>query len=60
VDVEALRRFRAMRDDFLATDPRSPLTPQQQERFRGLVCFPPNLTLVVEARLSRRLGEGDM
>jgi uncharacterized protein (DUF1684 family) len=51
VDVEGLRRFRAMRDDFFATDPKSPLTPQQRERFRGLVYFPPNPTLVVEARL---------
>ncbi len=51
VDAEALRRFRAMKDDFFARDPRSPLTPRQRERFRGLAYFPPNPTLVVEAGL---------
>jgi len=48
VDAEALRRFRAMKDDFFARDPSSPLTPAQRERFRGLAYFPPNPTLVVE------------
>ena len=51
VDAEVLRRFRAMKDDFFARDPSSPLTPQQRERFRGLAYFPPNPTLVVEAGL---------
>lgn len=51
VDAEALRRFRAMKDDFFAKDPSSPLTPRQRERFRGLAYFPPNRTLVVEAEL---------
>ena len=51
VDAEALRRFRAMKDDFFARDPSSPLTPAQRERFRGLAYFPPNPTLVVEVGL---------
>ena len=51
VDVEALRRFRAMKDEFFATDPSSPLTPPQRARFRGLAYFPPNPELAVEAEL---------
>ncbi|MGH2658596.1 MAG: DUF1684 domain-containing protein [Actinomycetota bacterium] len=51
VDAEALRRFRARKDDFFATDPNSPLTPWQRARFRGLAYFPPNRTLIVEAEL---------
>jgi hypothetical protein len=51
VDVEALRRFRAMKDEFFATDPSSPLTPPQRARFRGLAYFAPNPELVVEAEL---------
>jgi len=49
VDVEALGRFRAMRDEFFATDPSSPLTPPQRARFRGLAYYPPNPELAVEA-----------
>lgn len=48
MDIEALRRFRAMKDDFFAKDPSSPLTPAQRERFRGLAYFPPNPAFVVE------------
>ncbi|HEV8565461.1 MAG TPA: DUF1684 domain-containing protein [Actinomycetota bacterium] len=51
VDVEALRRFRAMKDEFFATDPSSPLTPPQRAGFRGLAYFPPNPELVVEAEI---------
>jgi uncharacterized protein len=51
VDVEALSRFRAMKDEFFATDPSSPLTPPQRARFRGLAYFPPNPELAVEAEL---------
>lgn len=42
MDEEALRRFRAMKDRFFATDPNSPLTPSQRARFHGLAYFPPN------------------
>lgn len=49
VDVEALRRFRAIKDEFFATDPSSPLTPPQRARFRGLAYYPPNPDLAVEA-----------
>src|ERR687891_131413 len=51
VDVGALPRFRAMKDEFFATDPSSPLTPPQRARFRGLAYFPPNPELAVEAEL---------
>lgn len=51
MDVEALRRFRAMKDEFFATDPSSPLTPPQRARFRGLAYFPPSAELAVEAEL---------
>jgi len=51
VDIEALRRFRAMKDDFLATDPSSPLTPRQRERFGGLAYFPPSPEFAVEAEI---------
>ena len=49
MDVEALRRFRARKDEFFATDPSSPLTPPQRARFRGLTYYPPNPELAVEA-----------
>lgn len=49
VDVEALLRFRAQKDAYFATDPNSPLTPQQRARFHGLAYFPPNPALVVQA-----------
>jgi uncharacterized protein (DUF1684 family) len=51
VDVEALRRFRAMKDEFFATDPSSPLTPTQRARFRGLAYFPPNSGFAVEGEM---------
>ncbi|MEX2203378.1 MAG: DUF1684 domain-containing protein [Actinomycetota bacterium] len=51
MDVEALRRFRAMKDESFATDPSSPLTPRQRARFRGLAYYPPNSELAVEAGL---------
>jgi hypothetical protein len=51
VDVEMIRRFRAMKDEFFATDPSSPLTPAQRAGFRGLAYFPPNADLAVEAEL---------
>jgi uncharacterized protein len=51
VDVEAVARFRAMKDEFFATDPSSPLTPRQRVRFRGLAYFPPDPTFAVEAEV---------
>jgi uncharacterized protein (DUF1684 family) len=51
VDVEALRRFRAMKDEFFATDPSSPLTALQRARFGGLAYFPANPPLAVEGQM---------
>jgi uncharacterized protein (DUF1684 family) len=51
VDVETLRRFRAMKDEFFATDPSSPLTSLQRTRFGGLAYFPANPPLAVEAEM---------
>jgi len=60
VDVEALGRFRAMKDEFFATDPSSPLTLPQRARFRGLAYFPPNADLVVEAELHAYVTPNDV
>ncbi|MGH2668552.1 MAG: DUF1684 domain-containing protein [bacterium] len=51
MDVEALCRFRAMKDEFFATDPSSPLTPRQRGWFVGLAYFPPSAELAVETGL---------
>ncbi|HZD18276.1 MAG TPA: DUF1684 domain-containing protein [Actinomycetota bacterium] len=46
-----LEEFRREKDAFFRDHPRSPLTPEQRERFDGLVYFPEEPALVVEARL---------
>lgn len=46
--VEALRMEK---DEFFATDPQSPLTPEQREDFKGLSYFPPNGSLRFELPL---------
>jgi uncharacterized protein (DUF1684 family) len=60
VDVEALRRFRAMKDEFFATDPSSPLTPRQRARFRGLAYFPPDPELAVEGEIRPSVPSDDV
>jgi uncharacterized protein (DUF1684 family) len=60
VDVETLRRFRAMKDEFFATDPSSPLSPLQRARFRGLAYYPPNAELVVEAEIRPYVAPSDV
>jgi len=60
VDVEALRRFRVMKDEFFAADPSSPLTLRQRARFRGLAYFPPNPELAVEAGFEVSITSGDV
>jgi hypothetical protein len=59
VDVQALRRFRAMKDEFFASDPNSPLTPGQRARFHGLAYFPPNAELSIEAGLEAYVAPED-
>jgi len=46
-----LDAFRRAKDAFFRDDPRSPLTPEQREAFEGLVYFPEEPALVVEAPL---------
>ena len=60
VDVETLRHFRAMKDEFFATDPGSPLPARQRARFRGLAYFEPNLDLVVEAEIRASVASSEV
>jgi uncharacterized protein (DUF1684 family) len=43
--------MRKQKDEFFATDPRSPLTPEQRARFGGLDYYPENPELVIETEL---------
>lgn len=61
--------FRREKDEFFASDPQSPLTPQQRRDFRGLKYFPenPDLRLEVEAeelpakeRIDMQTSTGDV
>lgn len=47
----AVERFRADKDRYFATDPNSPLTPQQRKEFRGLSYFPEDPALRQEVRI---------
>ena len=60
MDAEALRRFRAMKDEFFATDPSSPLTLRQRARFAGLAYFAPNPDLVVKAEIRAYVAPSDI
>jgi hypothetical protein len=46
-----LEDFRRAKDDFFLGHPQSPLTDGQRDRFTGLVYFPEEPSLVIEARL---------
>ena len=46
-----LETFRAQKDDFFATHPESPLTPEQQRDFHGLNYFPENPELRLEVKV---------
>ena len=52
-----LQAFRVRRDDFFKSEPDSPLTPEQKERFTSLDYFPENPGLTLELPLDAR-GEG--
>lgn len=61
LDVKAsspLQEFRADKDEFFARDPRSPLTPAQQQRFKGLAYFPESANLAIRARIDRKVEPG--
>lgn len=46
-----LAAFRARKDEFFKSEPDSPLTPEQQERFDALGYFPENPALALELPL---------
>lgn len=46
--MTSLQDFRTQKDHFFATDPHSPLTPQQKQVFQGLQYFPFNTDLCFE------------
>jgi len=46
--LTTLDDFRKAKDAFYATDPQSPLTPDQKREFKGLKYFPENLALRLE------------
>ena len=52
-----LQAFRVRRDDFFKSEPDSPLTPEQKERFTSLDYFPENPALTLELPLDTS-GEG--
>jgi hypothetical protein len=53
-----LEQFRADKDEFYGHDHRSPLTPAQQRDFQGLLYFPENPTLIIKARIDRKVEPG--
>ena len=52
-----LQAFRARRDEFFKSEPDSPLTPEQKQRFSSLDYFPENPALTLELPLDTS-GEG--
>ncbi len=50
-ELAVLRRFRGQKDALFANHPQSPLDAEQRERFTGLICFPYNPAMRVEATL---------
>ena len=55
-----LKRFRAEKDRVFASDPHSPLTPEQRSAFRGLAYFAENPQLVIHASVDRDIEPGDV
>jgi uncharacterized protein (DUF1684 family) len=53
-----LENFRAQKDEFFASHPESPLTPEQKRTFQGLSYFPENPDLRLEVRVEE-FAEGD-
>ena len=46
-----LEMFRVQKDEFFASQPESPLTPEQRQSFQGLNYFPENPDLRLEVRV---------
>ena len=53
-----LQEFRTDKDEFFKHDERSPLTTEQQRSFGGLAYFPDNPSLVVTAKIDRKVEPG--
>jgi uncharacterized protein (DUF1684 family) len=53
-----LDAFRAQKDEFFASHPESPLTPEQKRNFQGLSYFPENPDLRLEVTVEE-FAEGD-
>ena len=51
--MNPLEEFRASKDDFFASHPQSPLTPQQQQSFQGLDYFNENPDLQIEVKVEK-------
>jgi uncharacterized protein (DUF1684 family) len=51
--MSELQEFRASKDDFFASHPQSPLTPEQRREFRGLHYFDENPDLKLEVKLEK-------
>jgi uncharacterized protein (DUF1684 family) len=49
--MSTLQDFRAGKDEFFASSPQSPLTPEQREHFTALSYFPENPTLRLEVEI---------
>jgi uncharacterized protein (DUF1684 family) len=53
-----LESFRAAKDSFYARDRRAPLTSEQKRGFKGLAYFPVNTSLVINAKIDRKVDPG--
>ena len=51
--MSQLKEFRREKDAFFASDPQSPLTPEQQRAFKGLSYFAENPELHLETNVER-------
>ena len=51
--MSQLKDFRVSKDDFFASHPQSPLTPEQKRNFQGLIYFDENPDLKLEVELER-------
>ena len=51
--MNQLKEFRASKDDFFASHPQSPLTPEQKRNFRGLDYFDENPGLALEVEIEK-------
>lgn len=56
--ISDLEQFRTDKSDFFKHDPRSPLTSEQQRKFKGLPYFPENPALVVRSKIDRNVQPG--